>query len=129
MSLSTGKSTITTTGTTASTSYTAITPGQSFSVVVGVNGILDIDLFSRVVSDTAYVSMWMSFSLSGANTLNALDLNASMFQGFAPNAYGQVSRRVRLTGLTPGPTTVTAMFRVSGSSGNFLDRQISATAL
>jgi hypothetical protein len=57
-------------------------------------------------------SMFMSFAVSGASTQAASDARSLILLG---NALQQSTASFVVSGLTPGSTTFTAQYRVSGS--------------
>lgn len=111
---------------TASTTYTDLaTTGPSVTLDVPASGeiVVDISAWLQVsVGQTGY----MGFALSGSNTLAATDARAAGGRNASTTAIiGTISRRVHLTGLSPGTTTVKAVYRVSASgTPAFSDRNI-----
>lgn len=118
---------VTTSESTASTSYTALTTAQAISVTVGVNGLLLITVGCGLVGTGGNLS-YISFALSGANTLASADSNGISSNSTTTDGT-QYDRSRLLTGLTAGATTVTAQFRVGGGTGTFKNRGLVAIPL
>jgi hypothetical protein len=67
-------------------------------------------------------SMFMSSALSGANTQSAVDARSVILLG---NNLQQSTASFVMSGLTPGSTTFTAQYKVSGSgTATFSNRSI-----
>lgn len=121
--------------TSTSTSYTDLPTANAITVDVGQTGKLLINLGATLTSnDTNNAKTYMSFALSGANTLAAADNVAAVFQSPSANVVGSIDRTVLLTGLTPGSTTITAKFKVEtggggSGTGTWVNRSISAIPL
>jgi hypothetical protein len=114
----------------ASSSYGDLaTVGPEVTVNVGPSGLLVVSLACYYFEVLPYGG-YMSFELSGANTLAASDERAI----FGLFALGQAfpSTSIALSGLNPGETTVTAKYRSSNyptSTGEFMWRQVSALVI
>lgn len=112
---------------TTSTSYTNLgTVGPSVSLTVPSSGEVTVNVAATVTTQPANQTPYMSFELSGSNTASAADAKAALT---APRTTagpgGTLSRTFHLTGLTPGTTTFTAKYRVSGGTAStFADRTI-----
>ena len=116
-------------GRTSSSYGDLATVGPEVTVDVGPRGLLVVGL-GTVFFEVLLYGGYMSFELSGANTLAASDERAI----FGLFASGQTypSGAIALSGLNPGETTVTAKYRSSNyptSTGYFMVRQISALVL
>lgn len=108
---------------TTSTSYTALaTAGPAVTVVVGASGMLEVQVAATLTNSTS-AAQYMSFALSGANTVAADDAYST---SISSDSVATSSRTTLLTGLTPGSTTVTAQYRVAGGTGSFIRRNIVA---
>lgn len=111
---------------TASTAWTDLaTIGPTVTVNVGSSGMV-IVVISCACSNTAAAS-FMGFAASGENTFGSGGANQNLFEGGASGAGG--SAFTLLTGLTPGPTTFTAKYLVTGGTGTFSLRDIAAIPL
>lgn len=128
LGLSPQTSSVATNESTTSLTYVALATAQSFSVIVGANGLLLVAISALVFTSVGGpFDTYMSFSLSGANTLAASD-GKSVSNKSASGVV--VGATFLLTGLNAGSTTVTALHRVSSAStGNFVNRNISAIPL
>jgi hypothetical protein len=120
-----GASNVATSETTASTSFVALATAQSFSVTVGTSGILQVTIGATLSNSGANAS-YVGFALSGVNSVASSDAKSIINVGTNAASFG---RTFLLTGLTPGATTVTLQFRVSGGTGTFSGRELSAVAL
>jgi hypothetical protein len=69
----------------------------------------------------------MSFAVSGATTIAALDANSVFAYSLDGDVYVAVSRTYLLTGLTAGVNTFTAKYKQQGGNVNFLRRSLSIT--
>lgn len=110
---------------TASATYVALATAQSTTVTVGANGLLLVGVGAQISNSGANTSA-ASFALSGANTLAAGDQNSVANTGTAAFILG---RSVLLTGLTPGSTTVTMLFKSTSGTATFVNRNIYAIPL
>jgi hypothetical protein len=112
--------------TTASTSYTDLgTVGPALTVTVGANGILLIALHSAI-SNSGANNSYVSFALSGANTVAANDNTAITHAGTTQDNFGST---FILTGLTPGSTTVTMKFKATAGTATFSLRRLGVITL
>lgn len=121
---------VATSQTTTSTSYTDLaTAGPSVTVVVPPSGrilvIVGCSASNSVVNDASV----MSFELSGANTLAGSDSRAVTHRAYDNGESDAKSRAVIVEGLTPGSTTVKAVYRSSGGTATFSSRDIAAIPL
>jgi hypothetical protein len=120
-----GDGTASGTVTTTSTSYTDLSAaGPSFSVTVGLTGVLWVAVGAAANSDGNATAL-IGFTLSGANTLAASDINAYSVNG-TNNMRG--SRTRCLVGLTAGATTITAVYKSNNgaNTASFSERVLSA---
>ncbi|MEX0934353.1 MAG: hypothetical protein WDZ42_00975 [Candidatus Saccharimonadales bacterium] len=109
--------------TTTSTTYTDLATVQAVTdFPVPASGVVLVTVTARTRNNTADNSTHMGFALSGANTLAANDARAVHRNGNVN--FELFSARFRLGSLTPGDTTFTAKFRVSGSTGRWQFREI-----
>lgn len=122
----------TSSGTTASTSYTtslAGSPGTnpSATLVTGTTALIHIrsDVFNNGLNAYALVGV----AVSGATTIAASD-DYAMFHKMAV-ADNQISYGITLAiaGLTAGTNTFTMQYRVSGSTGQFGRRSITVQGI
>lgn len=115
---SAGTASVAASQTTTSTTYAALATAQTVTVTVGATGILQVGVGATTTSNnTSAGKTYISFALSGANTLAAADNVAAEFQSSSANVEGSTMRTSLLTGLTPGSTTVTALCRVDTGGG------------
>jgi hypothetical protein len=120
--------TITTASTTAGGGYgnlgDAIT--QGVTVTIGANGLALVSI-SCISANSGANENRMTYAMSGTNTLAAADANC-VVSGLG-TANVTTSRTKVLTGLTPGSTTFTLSYRVTGGTGTFSNREISVVPL
>lgn len=117
---------IATSETTTSTSYTDLaTSGPAVTVTVGSNGILLVLWGAAMINSASGNFTRMSWAASGANTIAAGTHEAYMKSESGAGDL-TVFRHVVLTDLTPGSTTLTGKYIVSGGTGTFLNRELSA---
>lgn len=111
---------------TSSTSYVDLaTTGPSVTLTVPPSGEITVDISALLTTATNLnVVGYMGFVLSGVNTLAAADSRAASGRGQTAGIFGNLSRRVHLTGLTPGTTTVKAVYKSSAAQSTFTDRNI-----
>lgn len=120
--------TVATSETTTSTTYTDLaTTTDTITVTVGASGIVQVAVTAWMKASTVDADAFVSFAVSGANTLAADDLRCT---GMSTSSGGghQSTGVVLLTGLTAGSTMFKMKYRVSGSTGTFFNRTISAIA-
>lgn len=116
----------------ASTSYADLaTVGPTVTVTVGALGIAIVTLKARARGDLeAYSIAYLSFAVSGANTIAAGQENSAVGGKQAGSTSESIESAltiaVVLTGLTPGSTTFTAKYRTDGTSDSvsFLERKM-----
>lgn len=130
--LSTGaaaNNTATGNSTTASTSYVATLADAvttSVTVTIGANG-LALVIISAYIFNTATATNFLSFSVTGANTIAASDNNgAQMKMNSSDSTYGAP---ILLTGLTAGSTTFTLNYRTTAGTATFGVRRLAVVPL
>lgn len=107
--------------TTTSTTFTDLTTvGPAVTFTVPSSGKVEVTVSGQLFNSAGNFTL-MGFALSGGNTLAASDSKALLV--FGVNAV-QAGIPILLTGLTPGSTTFTAKYRVSGGTGTFINRKI-----
>ena len=120
---------ITTAETTNSATYVNLaTTGPFVTVNVGHNGILICGLGALMTNDTSGKTDHMAPALSGANVRVADDDFAAALTWITGD-FNRTYATFAITGLSPGPTVVTAQYRVSGGIGTFDNRHLWALAL
>jgi hypothetical protein len=111
---------VATSETTTSTSYTNLTTaGPAVTLTTGTKALVIVSAASN--NGGASGRNFASYKVSGATTIASSDTVAQYTMG------GNVMRNSsasRLSSLTAGSNTFTMEYRVSGSTGTFLDRQI-----
>lgn len=112
--------------TTTSTTYADLgTPGPSVTLDVPASGEVTVDLSAMFQSAGVNQQGFMGVVLSGANTLAAADARAASITGNpSGGVQGVMSRRLHLTGLTPGTTLFKAQFRTSVNTATFSNRML-----
>jgi hypothetical protein len=115
---------------TSSLVYTDLaTVGPTVTVVVPASGRLLVSVTAAELGNAGSTACFMSFAGTGANTITAVDANALVQAG---GAQQRASASTVLAGLTPGSTTLTAKYRVTGggaASCTFATRSIYAIPL
>ena len=124
-------STIATSQTTTSATYANLaSTGPSVTLVVPQSGEVKVDFSARANHSAAGQNLYVSFALSGANTMAASDTTAAQIRQMATspgNLVGTLSRSIHLTGLTPGTTTFTLTYRTTAATAIFADRHLIVT--
>lgn len=115
---------VATSQTTAVQTFIDLATAQSITVTVGNSGKLLVGIScSDAQNSTTNAQAWISFALTGSNTVaagvNTLELK---YQAYTNNAAGSIAGTAMLTGLTPGSTTVTMKFRASANTATFAGR-------
>lgn len=117
--------TVSTSESTASTSYTDLTtPGPAVTVTTGTKAMIFI--VASLANNTNGQNSTMSFAVSGATTLAANDdwsLGLRTSTGTS-TVDGRMASMLMMTTLTGGSNTFTAKYKVNGGTGNFNDRHI-----
>lgn len=106
---------------TTATSYGDLaTAGPAVTAETGTAALVTIS--STITNTGAGITALMSFAITGATTVAALDSRAI---GVANSALIIAGRTVLVTGLTPGSNVFTCKYKVNGvSTGTFGDRNI-----
>lgn len=122
--------TVNTYETTTSTSYTNLTTaGPSVTITTGTEVYITIDATSaRNVSGSGN-NAWIAVEVSGATTIAATDDNSVTASGTGWGYGVPMSRRFKLTGLTPGSNIFTIKYRVNGSEFGFDHRDITVETI
>ena len=109
---------------TANQSYVSLATVQAITVTVGASGKLLVGInVADALNNTQHSQAWISFSVSGANTIAAGSGTVeAKYQAYAANAAGSIATTRLLTGLTPGSTTITMQFRASANTATFGQR-------
>lgn len=131
LDLSAEKSAVSTAQSTTSTAFTNLATAQSVTITIGSSGKALVHISSGVGNNTAGQYGVMCYEMSGANTSAASDNNGVYWRSTVGVGGGEnsLSKTFLLTGLNAGSTTFTLKFRVTGGTGNFERREISAIAL
>lgn len=111
---------VSTSETTASTSYVNLATVQSLTVTVGANGLLLVG-WSAQMSNSGANSSSCAVTLSGTNTYAAS--NNDELYALGTNQFHSGITKL-FSGLNTGSTTVTLQFSVSAGTGTFLRRQL-----
>ena len=106
---------------TTSTSFTDLaTAGPAVTLTTGTKALVLIK--ATTYHGTANNSTYVSFTVSGASTVAAVDSKG--FSVSSTNAFG-VGAGFLITGLTAGSNTFTMKYRGDAGTSNFLQRHIS----
>jgi hypothetical protein len=112
---------------TTSTTYANLTtPGPAVTLVVPASGRVLISVTAGIQTTQGGALGFMSFAMSGANTSSGNDATALNLLG---NDFQKASASFVLSGLTPGSTTFTAVYRTSAGTSTFQNRSIWAIPL
>lgn len=120
-------------GTTTSTSYTATLSGSpgtnpSVTLVTGTSALLTI--LAEAANSGAGAGNNISFAVSGATTLAANANNrAATISAAAPGYFNTQTATTMISGLTAGTNTFTLQYAVSGNTGSFQLRNITAEGI
>lgn len=112
--------------TTTSTSYVDLTTTtDTVTVTIGASGMALVLIYAAIYNDSTAGISYMSYVVSGANTIAAADTQSISAQIAAscPNA-AAFSSTFLLTGLTAGSTTFKAKYRASAGTAKFTNRRI-----
>lgn len=124
---------VATSETRAATTYGALaTAGPSVDVTVGESGILLVHIACLIGETSDNDGGAVSFTLSGANTLAADDSRRISFIGNVVNAGAEFGKIIPVSGLSPGVTTVTMVYKDLLDTGNdvtYANRQLWAMPL
>lgn len=120
--------TVATSQTTSSTSYADLaTVGPSVTLTVPQSGEVTVEYSAWTNHSAAGQSIFLSFAMSGSNTLAANDANSAQIRQMAISPgtlVGTVGRKIHLKGLTPGTTTFTLKYKTTAANATFADRHI-----
>ena len=121
---------VVTSETTTSSTYTdLVTTTDQVTVNIGSSGMVIVFLSATISNNTVADAAFMSFAVSGANTVAATD-DFSLLTTEASSAQQGAGVPFLLTGLTAGATTFKAKYRVAGGgTGQFIRRRIAAIPL
>jgi len=115
---------------TGSLTYVDLTTvGPTTAVTIPASGRVLVSVTAAELGNASSTACFMSFAGTGANTITPVDANALIQAG---SAQQRASATAVLTGLTPGATTLTAKYKVSGggaASCSFGNRSIMAIPL
>jgi hypothetical protein len=112
---------------TTSITYTDLaTVGPAVTLDVPASGRVLVSVTAGIQTSQGGALGYMSFAMSGANTSAGNDATALNLLG---NNFQKASATFVLSGLTPGTTTFTAKYRVTGGTASFQNRSIWAIPL
>ena len=120
--------TVSTSPSTASTSYTDLgTVGPAVTLTTGSSVLVDIGC--GLANGTGGDGAFMSYAVSGATTISAVDATSVGATSASAGASVQAAFSYLQTGLTPGSNTFTAKYKaVTGGTATFTQRIIIVTA-
>lgn len=125
LNLGTSTDFIVTAETTTSATYTNLaTHGPEVTVSVPASGIVLVFMSVRMEINSSVNTALMAVELSGANTLAAHADNGCQLRPMIVNGQATVGTHVLFTGLTPGSTTFTLKYSVTGSTGTYARRRL-----
>jgi collagen triple helix repeat protein len=107
--------------TTSITYANLATVGPAVTVDVPASGRVLISVTAGIQTTTGSALGYMSFAMSGTNTSTGSDATALNLLG---NNFQKASATFVLTGLTPGSTTFTAVYRTTAGTATFQNRSI-----
>lgn len=114
--------TVTTSETTASTTYTNLTTtGPTVTLTTGTHALVIVGSYS---GNTVNNENYMSYAVSGATTIAASDGVAYSYSTGGSGGAMQASMISVQSALTAGSNTFTAKYRVTGGTGDFINRNI-----
>ena len=119
--------TVATSQTTTSASYANLASvGPSVTLVVPQSGEVLISFSAFLTHSAAGQRSFLGWAASGANTIAASDANSAQMRQMAISGaeVGTIGRTMHLTGLTPGTTTFTLMYRTTAATATFADRHL-----
>lgn len=112
--------------TTGSTSFTDLaTAGPAVTIETGTAA--EVTLYTQCSVNTATQFVVMGFAVSGASTIAAAD-NRAIGKSDTGNVY-KGGATFLVEGLTPGANVFTCKYRVTGGTGSWNDRRITAKAV
>ena len=113
------------TANTASTSYvttlTADTTAISVTLVTGTTAKIDLNAHARQNSAD---SIFLTYSVSGATTIAAADVNGARVANGLANLTAAYARSAIITGLTAGTNTFTLNYRVTAGTSTWETRNL-----
>jgi len=113
--------------TTTSTTYTDLTTTtDTVTVTVGASGKVLVIIYANIAVTGGYA--YVSYAISGANTVAATDTKALIFTLQYQQVPGGLSASFLETGLTAGSTTFKMKYRSDGNSQTFANRRITVLA-
>jgi hypothetical protein len=102
---------------TVSTTYADLaTTTDQVTVNIGSSGLLLVTIGGLIAPAGVNVVGYISFTLSGANTLAASDSNSIEYQAYVANSGNKCGNTFLLTGLNLGATTVKLKYKTSSGS-------------
>jgi hypothetical protein len=114
---------------TTSTTYTDLaTVGPAITLPVPASGRVLVSVTAGIQTSTGGASGFMSFAMSGANTVPPATDNSTALN-LIGNDFQKASATFVLTGLSPGSTTFTAKYRTNAGTSTFQNRLIWAIPL
>jgi hypothetical protein len=104
------------------------TPGPAVTLDVPASGRVLVSVTAGIATSTGSGSGFMSFTMTGANDLPApTDDSTALNQ--VGNNFQKASATFVLSGLAPGSTTFTAVYRTDAGSATFRFRSLWAIPL
>jgi hypothetical protein len=117
---------ITTTETCSSATYADLaTVGPTVTIRTGITALVTVS--ATIDTSAATRGGTMSFAVSGATTISAVDANGVFVYSLDGDVFVAASRTYLLTGLTAGVNTFTAKYKQQGGNVNILRRSLSIT--
>jgi hypothetical protein len=117
-----------TSATTASTTYVTTLTGDATAIsVTSVTGTTALISLYGHVSSNPFGPMYVSFSVSGATTIAAADLNGATHWPSTSNYQFPIARTYVFTGLTAGTNTFTLAYKTDVGGGTITYRSRSLT--
>lgn len=118
--------TVTTSATTASTSFTPTLSGGSVgpTVTVVTGTTAKVTVTARMQNASASFACMMSYAVSGASTIASQEASGVRSETSGTSEFNRSSVVHIETGLTPGSNTFTAEYMVAGGTGAFANREI-----
>jgi len=116
---------------TGSSTYTDLTTTtDQVTVTVGASGIAMVFLHCEISASGTGDICYVSYAVSGANTIAASDEYALQFKNYVSGARGAYGTTMVHTGLNPGSTTFKMKYKdVSPNTGSFQYRRITVMPL
>jgi len=115
---------VSTSQTTASTSYTDLTTTtDQVTVTIGPSGMVLVGIYANSSNDTTAYT-FTTFEMSGTNTLTASGTHQTVFYSSSANVGQRSAATHLLTGLNTGSTTFKMKYKVNSGTGSWSDRRI-----